>query len=255
VNNTPDLRRADLLPADPDTRRALDMWLNTEELWVLNEYSTQDDSRSWYCCFDTTATWGIPGSPQLLALLVERDQVNQRIRIEHAQHDLEAFAHNWLVERGCPPETLTTYAIPTPFAMTDEQSLRATEKIRTADGDRYTPLNSYTDDDPDHAESWVMVEDTQAATLPVRLFVQTWGPEPDTVLREGAFDDQDAAYAWLDERPGELPAPPEERMPGSSPRSRAALSRTAEGPAATVSSAGDAPFTPLSAAPGRRRAR
>jgi hypothetical protein len=252
VNNTLDLREHGLLPVDETTRELLEDWFVPDDLQLLSHYSTRNDSHSWYCCADTSMVWDDSGGPQLVALQVERDHAMNQIRVTFSRHALEPSAHAWLIDRGCPAEPLLQHVEEPYYQPTDEQSLHTAAKLR-ASSTRYTEINSHSASSEVDGEVWQLVTDAQGGDLPVRLFVETFGPGPQCTLHEGAFADTAAAYAWLDERPGPLPAPPEEPQASGRRRAQVALART--GLPVTLSPAGDVQLPLPAAGLDRGRAR
>nr|WP_203673458.1 MULTISPECIES: glycosyl hydrolase [unclassified Streptomyces] len=217
----------DFEPADAASARAeSNLW--AADLTVLAEHHTAPTgSQSYLVAHDRSVTWGVPGDPQLVAIKIERDPGNRTYTFESASHATVSFAQNWLIERGCPPESI---AQGTDFiAAADDLTVRVEEQIR-ASGDRYEVLDSRSwDYDP--CESWTMVHDSSAAQAPVRVFLDEGDLKANTyTVREGAFADREPAQEWLDNRDGPLPEPPEYRRDATALRTRAALSRST-GPA------------------------
>ncbi|QMU79031.1 glycosyl hydrolase [Streptacidiphilus sp. PB12-B1b] len=237
MNGDLELREQGLQPVDETTRELLEDWFVPGDLYVLSQYSTRNDSHSWYCCGDLSIVWDDAGGPQLVAIAVERDHAMNQIRVTCTRHALEAAAHAWLIERGCPADPLLCHVEEPYYQPSDEQSLHTATKLRES-GTRYAGVDSYSSSGTD-GEVWQLVTDAQGGDLPVRLFVETFGPGPLATLREGAFADDAAAYDWLHNRPGPLPDPPEE-LPAADRRcADAALARTHSGLPVTLSPAGD----------------
>lgn len=219
-----DLGLDDFQPADTDSAQAEDgMWAG--DLRVLAEHhTTPGESRSYVIAHDESATWGVPGSPQLVALTVTRDFDRRTFTLETATHASLPFAQAWLIERGCPPDK--TALVGDFMQAADDHTLRVEEKIRAA-GQRYEVLETQTFD-YDPCETWTMARDTLAAQDPIRVFLEEGNPKAFTyTLREGAFADEDAARGWLDDRSSPLPEPPESRGDAASLRVRSALTRSA----------------------------
>lgn len=212
-------------PADIDSAQA-EHGLWAGDLRVLAEHHTAPDgSHSYVVAFDESATWGVPGAPQLVAVSLARDLDRRTFTLETACHASLPFAQNWLIERGCPPDQITT--VDGDFMKAAEDlTLRVEQKIRDA-GQRYEVLDTQTwDYDP--CETWTMARDTLAAQDPIRVFLEEGNPEAFTyTVREGAFADEDTAQDWLDSRSSPLPQPPEDRGNADGPRTAAALIRSA----------------------------
>ncbi|MGW4692383.1 hypothetical protein OU787_25710 [Kitasatospora sp. YST-16] len=186
-------------------------------------------------------TYGIPGSPQLAGIHVQRDLGAGTFRLDYERAPIVALAQNWLIARGADLDQLTPQAewLPT----TDQPSRDLEQRLALA-GDRYWFANSYTSDvvlDPAHASggppsaaedlvydfhTWIIAQDQrpEPGLHPVRVFfedVDYLGRS--YTLREGGFPDLDAAYDWA-MRIGEPdnPLPPVEVAPSTSPRTAAA---------------------------------
>ena len=67
-----DFRLDDLEPADPVSELA-ESGLWAGDLTVLAEHHTPDGSHSYVVAHDGSVTWGVPGSPQLVAITIARD--------------------------------------------------------------------------------------------------------------------------------------------------------------------------------------
>ncbi|MFD8916038.1 glycosyl hydrolase [Streptomyces sp. NPDC059575] len=235
----------ELTPADDASAEALEtLWPG--DLRVLSQHhTTPHGSHSFVLAHDRSATWGIPGAPQVVAIAVARDLSLSTFTLETSYHATASFAQNWLAERGCPPEHITP-AAENRLKPNDDLTLQVEQQIRES-GTRYEVLDSYTSDfDP--CETWTLTRDSDAATAPVRVFHEQWDHDTGTyTMREGAFADVGAARSWLDDRGDPLPEPPEygdhngavlrARM------ARIALARSADA-AAVQKAIRDAPCTP-----------
>ena len=127
-------------PADIDSEQAEGgLWAGG--LRVLTEHHTgPDGSHSFLVAHDESATWGVPGAPQLVAVAVARDLDRRTFTLETASHASLPFAQNWLIERGCPPDHITT--VDGDFMKAaDNLTLRIEQKIRDA-GHRYEVLDT-----------------------------------------------------------------------------------------------------------------
>jgi hypothetical protein len=234
-----------LAPADGASREAVGM-LRPDNLTVLAQHhTTPSGSRTFVVAHDESVTWGIPGSPQLVVIAVVRDHSQRTFTAETSYHATVPFAQNWLIERGCPPERIAVrgdgYVQPA-----DDLTLKVERQIRES-GTRYQVVDTHTSDfDP--SETWTLALDTCADQAPVRVFHEEWDHHTSTyTMREGAFADVETARAWLDERGGPLPEPPEySDHDGAVVRARIAriaLARSA-GASATPKPGLDAPHPP-----------
>ncbi|MFI0942781.1 glycosyl hydrolase [Streptomyces sp. NPDC021020] len=245
----------DLDPADLDSEQTESL-LWPGDLTVLAEHTTAPyGSHSYVVAHDTSATWGVPGAPQLVAIKVARDLTLRTFTLESQYHASLPFAQAWLIERGCPPEKIAV-AEGDFAAAADEQTLRVEQKVRDG-GQRYDVLDTWTSDN-DPCENWTLAHDQAAAEHPVRVFLETVDPETRTyTVREGAFPDESAAREWLDERDGPLPQPPEDHTDADAQRTRVALARSAGAPHATACGLDTLPAPSASATrqpgPGRSR--
>ncbi|MEU9319564.1 glycosyl hydrolase [Streptomyces sp. NPDC048295] len=197
----------ELAPADAASEEVLDrLW--SGDLKVLSQHhSAPHGSHSFVLAHDRSATWEIPGSPQLVAIAVARDLSLSTFTLETSHHATAAFAQRWLVERGCPPERIvlvgSDYLKPD-----DDLTLQVEQQIRES-GTRYEVLETHTSDH-DPSETWTLTRDSSARQAPVRVFHEEWNHDIGTyTMREGAFADVDTARSWLDDRNGPLPEPPE----------------------------------------------
>jgi hypothetical protein len=219
-----DFRLDDFEPADAVSELAeSSLWAG--DLTVLAEHhTTPNGSRSYLVAHDGSVTWGVPGEPQLVAIEITRDLRERTFTFEAASHAGLAFAQNWLVERGCPPEPIAQVGADL-IQPADDLTVRVEQQIRTS-GDRYKVLATQTSD-YDPCETWTMVRDSGAAQAPIRVFLEEVATDALTyTVREGAFADEDAAQDWLDNRDGPLPEPPEYRGDAAALRTRAALTRS-----------------------------
>lgn len=207
-----------------------------QRLWApdfvsLAEHHDADRSTSYLVAHDESATWGNPGTPQILAIKVSRDFERNTFTIQSAEHAIIPFAQNWLAEQGCPPEAIAQ-ADQDLMEPADDLTARIERKVRTS-GTRYDVLDSHSSDfDP--CEIWTLTRDAQAEAAPVRLFLEEGNFDTHTyTLREGAFEDESAARSWLDDRSTPLPQPAEHHGESPGRRAQAALARSAGATAAT----------------------
>nr|WP_244452107.1 hypothetical protein [Streptomyces seoulensis] len=202
----------------------------------LAEHHTDDGVHSYYVLYDRTATWGIPGDPQLIAVHLQRDRMQRTFSFEQAPMPLPAMAQSWLIHRGCPQDAigLKPELGPPPA----DQTTRALGQRLANDGDHYAMGYSYTCDDPDDMVTVVVLRALKERTAsPFRVVVEEVDTDAWThTLREGGFDTAAEALQWCDERlTGEAsPLPP------------VGLAATARRPVGL-------PKTPVSRPPGRSR--
>ncbi|MGW6901061.1 glycosyl hydrolase [Streptomyces sp. NPDC054919] len=207
MNDDLDFGLDDLSPTDDASEEAMEtLWAS--DLTVLSQHhTTPNGSHTFVLAHDRSATWGIPGEPQLVAIAVARDLRQSTFTFETSHHATASFAQNWLAERGCPLDRIALrgcdYIEPA-----DDLTVQVEQQIQKS-GTRYEVLDTYTSD-YDPSESWTRVHDSHATQAPVRLFHEKWDHDAGTyTVREGAFPDASAAQTWLDERSGPLPEPPE----------------------------------------------
>ncbi|SHN23124.1 glycosyl hydrolase [Actinacidiphila paucisporea] len=215
----------DLGPADLASEQAERvLWLG--DLTVLAEHHTAPHaSHSYVVAHDTSATWGVPGAPQIVAIKVARDFSLGTFTLESEYHASVQFAQAWLIERGCPPEKITL-AEGDFVEAADEQTLRVQQMIREG-GRRWDVIDTWTRDSAP-CENWTLVRDSGAAVDPVRVFLEVVDEKALTyTVREGAFPDEDTARHWLENRSTPLPPAPDEQPDATAVRARAALSRSA----------------------------
>ncbi|MEU0119949.1 hypothetical protein ABZ137_41480 [Streptomyces bobili] len=153
-----------------------------------------------YVLFDRTATWGHPGTPQLLAVHLQRDYEEQTFSFEQAPLPLPAMAQSWLIHRGCPRDAigLDPELGPPPA----DEATRALERRLAEDGDRYAMGYSYTRDDP---EDMVVVVVLRAmdehAPSPFRVVAEEVDTDAWThTLRESGFETVGEALQWCEDR-------------------------------------------------------
>ncbi|WP_326657797.1 glycosyl hydrolase [Streptomyces sp. NBC_00385] len=218
-----DLGLADLTPVDANSGDAkAHFWPG--DLVVLAEHGTLD-AETYVVAIDSSATWGVPGEPQICAIKIARDFNQGTYTYESGWHATASFAQNWLIERGCPPEPISQIGEDFMQPADDLMTQVVEQKIR-ASGARYEVLDTYTSDS-DPCETWTLTRDGIAPKAPIRVFLDEGDLAAHTyTLREGAFADEHAARMWLDERSGPLPAPPDYRGEVAL-RTAAALTRSA----------------------------
>ncbi|MFI8342785.1 glycosyl hydrolase [Streptomyces sp. NPDC085639] len=202
-----DFNLDELAPADAASEEAVERFWSGDLTALPQHHTTPNGSHSFVVAHDQSATWGIPGAPQVMAIAAARDLNRFTYTLETSHHATVSFAQNWLVERGCPPEKIAKthggYLKPA-----DDLTVWVERQIRES-GARYEVLDNHTSDS-DPCETWTLTRDASAAQAPVRLFHEEWDHAAGTyTMREGAFADVGAARAWLDDRSGPLPEPPE----------------------------------------------
>ncbi|MFJ6934635.1 hypothetical protein [Streptomyces sp. NPDC101132] len=179
----------------------------SHEMSVLASHHSQDGHTSFFVLHDRTATWGIPGEPQLIALHLTRDIAARTFTADFVRLPLVAMAQSWLIKRGCPADAI---GLPegTGTRPADETTV-ALERRLMGDGDNFAVLFSYTEDDGPKPEITVLLRAVDdRAPYPYRVLLE----EVDTgtwthTLREGGFETFEAADAWLEDRDAPLPAP------------------------------------------------
>ncbi|WP_253916136.1 hypothetical protein [Streptomyces sp. MNP-20] len=204
---------------------------------VLAAHHTPDDQHSYYVLHDQSATWGIPGEPQLVALHLTRDTTARTFAFDSARLPLAAMAQSWLIARGCPKEAIALRSDRgTPAA---DKATMALEDRLLSDGEHFSLVASYTsDDDPDRVQITVLLAAIDES-VPVRFRVLLENVDTRAwthTLREGGFTTHQEAVSWLEAHwsgegvplpavppttgrttpsamPG-LPAPPSPRPPG-----------------------------------------
>ncbi|MFI9202192.1 hypothetical protein [Streptomyces sp. NPDC053048] len=264
--NTPDLDLTDLfaqhfrldgytLATGSDEDHFLGLVTDHDILTPLITRHTPDGARSYLVLHDGAAIWGVPGTAQLIAVVVSRDPGSRTFRFQSERHPVLPLAQRWLIAHGAAPDAVrlpAQWGGPKP---TDALTSVLDEQLRTS-GDRYEVLDHYTGDCSEY-ETYVLVHDKAPASVeqPYRLFLEQMTSAGDAyTLREGAFRTEGGAREWMEERDGPLPAP-HTTVPGalSVPRAqtaRAATRRTSCPPPAAWPPAAPLPPAPR---PGRHR--
>lgn len=236
----------DFVPADNASRTTERAFFQGDLALISEHHTGPNGSHSYLLAHDVSATWGVPGEPQLVAIKIARNLADRTFSFEASRHAQAAFAQNWLVERGCPPDRLVQsddFLKPA-----DKLTSQAEQQVRESGG-RYQILDSHTwDSEP--CESWTLVRDSRATEQPVRVFLEEADLGAGTyTVREGAFADVQSARAWLYERPDPLPEPPA----AAERRARAARSRSTGAPLSPKSGPQDSAATPGNQQPTRGR--
>ncbi|OII69632.1 hypothetical protein BJP39_03875 [Streptomyces sp. CC77] len=203
----------DLDDFDADEEVLLDfdrqVGIGRDMLTPLAEHHSTDGVHSYYVLFDGSVTWGVPGTPQLMALHLQRDRDKRTFIFEGEWLPLPAMAQSWLIHRGCPPDAIGLSPELGPPAA--DEATRALERRLAGDGDHYAMGYSYTRDDPDDMFTVVVLRALdERAPSPFRVLVEEVDTDAWThTLREGGFDTKDEALRWcfnrLDGEAGPLP--------------------------------------------------
>ncbi|SEO73849.1 hypothetical protein [Actinacidiphila rubida] len=222
------LRTKGFKAAGETTERLHTFLLNEPEYTLLANHHEGDSSFA--VLFDSSATWDIPGTANLVAVHLVRNQMWRTFDFDTAHLPMVALAQQWLVARGCPPEAIV---LPPERATqpADQETTILETHLRTSP-DRYTLVDHYTDDGGPF-ESWALLRDThpESAGTPVRVFIEAADMNAGTyTLREGGFADEDGAREWLDGRPGPLPPALRTSRPGAASRPAVPPPSGASGP-------------------------
>ncbi|MEV7085881.1 glycosyl hydrolase [Streptomyces sp. NPDC093085] len=202
-----DFRLDDFEPADAASKLAAEAFWPDDLTVMAKHHTVPHGSHTFVVAHDRSMTWGIPGDPQVVAIMVARDLSLDTFTFESTYHATVAFAQNWLIERGCPPGPIAqvdgNFMKPA-----DDLTVQIEQQIRES-GARYEVLASETSDfDP--CETWTLTRDSSTDQAPIRVFLEEGDADAHTyTMREGAFADEGAARSWLDDRSGPLPEPPE----------------------------------------------
>ncbi|MFK0136655.1 hypothetical protein [Streptomyces murinus] len=165
------------------------------------------DGHSYYVLDDSSAAWGFPGAPQIIALHLCRDREKQTFAYEMKTLPLPAMAQSWLIRRGCPRDAIGLN--PELGTAPADEATRALEQRLIGDGDHFAMGYSYTDNDT--AEMLIVVALCaldERALSPFRVVVRETDADAWThTLREGGFDTADEALQWCDDRIGQQAGP------------------------------------------------
>lgn len=240
-----------LAPVNAASEDAVERFWSADLTALAQHHTTSNGSHSFVLAHDRSALWGVPGSPQLVAIALARGLRRSTFTLKTSYHATVSFAQSWLVERGCPPERIalvgSDYVMPA-----DDLTVQVEQQVRES-GAHLEILDTHTSDfDP--CETWTLTRDSRADQAPVRGFHKEWDHGAGTyTMREGAFADVEAARFWLDNRGGPLPEPPEYGdHNGAAVRARVALARSTG--VAAASKAGLDTSRTLPAAPVQRPA-
>ncbi|MFJ6783615.1 hypothetical protein [Streptomyces yangpuensis] len=167
-------------------------------LTALAEHHSADARHSFHVLHDQTATWGIPGELQIIALRISRDPGARTLTFEHATLPLPAMAQSWLVSRGCPREDIR---LPPGMgtAPADEATTALQDRL-VGDGDCFALIDSYTDDDSDRPRITVLLRALDSKDPhPFRVLVEEADLANTHTLREGRFTTYDPAVSYYDD--------------------------------------------------------
>ncbi|MFJ6101875.1 glycosyl hydrolase [Streptomyces sp. NPDC092359] len=217
----------ELSPANETSAYAVERFWSGDLRALTRHHITPDGARGFVVAHDQSAMWGTPGSDEIMAISVTRDLTRFTFTLETSYHATVAFAQAWLAERGCPLGKIGKLYGDV-LKPADDLTVEVEQKIR-ASGARYEVLATHTDADSDPGETWALTRDSRADEVPIRVFREEWEQDAGTyTMREGAFADVESAHAWLEDRDGPLPEPPEYRYAASAALwARIALARSA----------------------------
>lgn len=204
-----DLRLADFEAVDHQVEAAFlhAIVLNQDLLVPLAQHHSPSGENSFYVLGDGSATWGIPGAPQIVALHLRRDVAAKTFVFELKNLPLPSMAQSWLIHRGCPADAIGLD--PELGSSPADEATQALERRLMVDGDHYAYGFSYTSDDSD---DWVTVVALRAmderAPSPFRVVVEEVDTEVWThTLREGGFGTVEEALQWCNDRISGTAAP------------------------------------------------
>ncbi|MGW4204204.1 hypothetical protein [Streptomyces sp. NPDC004726] len=179
---------------------------------ALAEHHTPDGRHSYYVLHDGSASWGIPGGPQIVALHIQREPDAQVFRFQHTTVPLPVMAESWLIARGCSQESIRLP--PGTGTASADDTTRALEERLMGDGDHFALLASYTHDTSNTPETTVLLRAVnESEPLPFRVLLERVDtPAWTHTLREGGFRTFEDATTWWeaywDGEAPELPALP-----------------------------------------------
>ncbi|MEU3299748.1 hypothetical protein ABZ729_07985 [Streptomyces sp. NPDC006678] len=202
-------------------RVAEQFWQHIEihetEFTALAQHHTEDGEHSFYVMHDRSATWGIPGEPQIVALHLKREPEACTFRFDHEVLPLPAMAQSWLIQRGCPCDTIGIN--PDLGPPPADEATRALERRLAGDGDHYAMGYSYTRDYPDDMVTVVALRALdERGPSPFRVVVEEVDTDAWThTLREGGFATVAEALQWCDDRLSGTAGPLPPVRPAASP--------------------------------------
>ncbi|MFJ2783893.1 MULTISPECIES: hypothetical protein [unclassified Streptomyces] len=175
------------------------------EMSVLAQHHTSDGRQSFFILNDTSVIYGVPGEELLVALHITRDAASQTFTFDSEQLPLYALAQSWLLQHHCPASAVS---LPrdTGTAPADEMTVALEERFRDH-GNQYSILSSYSGEGYPTQETVVLLEASdRTVPQPFRILLESTDLRTFThQLREGVFDTEEAALAWMDDRSTPLP--------------------------------------------------
>ncbi len=204
MGSGPDYRLEGFQPADPASGDEFDvLTLSDDTFTSLAWHHDRDGVASYWIFHDCSATWGLPGAAELVALCVVRDPATRTFRFSYSSEPILPLAQRFLISCGAPSRALEMRQAQR-FAQPADQDTTWLERQLRYSHHRYEVLEHYTHGPvsaTDGTSIRVLVHDRDMhhAHQPYRLFLETTTPDFSTyTLRQGAFTDQDAVEAWLD---------------------------------------------------------
>ncbi|MFJ2739644.1 hypothetical protein ACIO3O_08245 [Streptomyces sp. NPDC087440] len=191
-----DLRLDGFDAADARTEEAFGHAIGSSlgELTPLAQHHSEDGTHSYYVLHDGSVTWGIPGSPQLVALHLQRDLQARTYSFLHAVMPLPVMAQSWLVRRGCPQDAIGL--VPGLSAAADEAT-RTLEQQLLSNGRDFVPMDSYTHDAEPMSTLVVLRARDPRNPVPYRVLHEELNSKTWThTLREGGFATAEEAFEW-----------------------------------------------------------
>lgn len=170
--------------------------IHQSEFILLADHHTHDGEHSFYVMYDRSATYGMPGEPQIVALHLQRNPQARTFDFSHKVLPLPSMAQSWLIARGCPQETIL---LPEGMGTAPaDQATRSLESRLRGDGDHFALLHSYTDDTSDRPKTTVLLRAVdEKAAMPFRVLLEETDAKARThTLREGGFATFQAATEW-----------------------------------------------------------
>jgi hypothetical protein len=229
----PDYRLDGFEPADDVVADDFDsLTLLDDNFLTIAEHHSSDGHDTYLVLYDSSAQWGVPGTPAYIALHVSRDVEQRSFRFDSTSVALVPLAQRWLIQRGCPAEAIEVSPASSPKP-NDELTQQLEERLKSS-GSRYEVLdhNTYNPGSFDlGVETWVLVHDSHpdSAEEPYRVFLEEVSADlSGYTVREGAFAIEDAAKEWLWNRDTPLPQPVEATH-ATTCRTQAALARSTTG--------------------------
>ncbi|WP_432112660.1 hypothetical protein [Streptomyces sp. S1] len=191
TRNSPDYKVDGLQPSDEENREILE-YLDGPSFKVLSEHHTPTDS--YVILYDESTPWWIPGSPELRAVHVSRDQENRTFTADSTDPPLYPMAESWLFACGCPPEALPDLDV----RSAADEITRALEARVRRDSGRFAQVDRYVGDGFDQPETVVLLRSLDSKVHPeYRILLERHDQETGThTLREGGFATREQAMAW-----------------------------------------------------------